>query len=108
MSFKKINSMQFEYEVSNELFEKMDKIVVEVSNGKPEDFLDVHNMHILDTLLARHIASEFIQSNEAIDSHYGMAVILVKVQNRTFRVSVADVPLNKDTSTYVSGLLYND
>lgn len=105
--FKKLNSMQYEYVVPKDVFEKIDKTLETISNGYIDKYLDVHNMAIFDTMLGRYIATLFIDTGEVIDNHYGMAVIIVKFEDRTFRISVGLVPLSKEQEYYVSGILYD-
>ena len=106
--FKKENSMQSTYTVRKEEYDKIDNILVSLSNGKVDEYLDLHNMHLFDTMLGRYIATLFLNTGESIDNHFGMAVITVKLPERSFKVSVGSVPITKEDNRTVSGIYYDD
>lgn len=107
--FKKIDSVLFEYEVSKEIEEKIDKLVVELSCGDPDVYLNIHNMTLFDTMLTRYIASKFIESKIPIESHFGFVTIKVSIpgQARNFKVTVGDMIIAKDKSVKLCGTLYD-
>lgn len=106
--FKKVNKMLFEYTVSPELFKKMDDIVGEISNGKADKCMDVHNMYLLDNLLSRYIATLFLETGEELDNVFGMGVILVRVQERSFRISLGHANVSKDETRFMHAVIYDD
>ena len=106
--FKKINKMLFEYTVSPELFKKMDDIITDISNGKAEKCMDVHNMYLLDQLLGRYIATLFLETGEKMDNVFGMGVIIVKLQERSFRISLGHTTVSKDETRFMHAIIYDD
>lgn len=105
--FEKKDNMHYEFTVTPEIFKKLDDIVTVVSRDQAEKFLDVHNQVLLDTLLTRYIATLFMETGEAIDNHYGMAVVDVKHENRTFRITIGDIFVSKDTTRKIAGIIYD-
>lgn len=106
--FVKVDNMHYTFKVTEEIFKKLDDIVTVVSRDQAEKFMDVHNQVLLDTLLTRYISALFLETDEIIDNHYGMAVIDVTHNERTFRISIGDVQVSKEQSFKISGIIYDN
>lgn len=108
LGFKKIDKMRYEYTVSPELFKKMDEFVVSISNGKVDKCFDAHNMYLVDSLIARYVATLFLDTGETMDNAFGMCVITVRVEHRTFKLSLGYTQLSKDENVLMHGVFYDD
>ena len=108
LGFKKLDTMRYEYKVSNELFTKFENILKDISNGKVDVCFDAHNMYLLDNMLGRYIATLFLETGEPINPTFGMCVITVIVDSRSFKLSLGFTQLSKDENVLMHGVIYND
>lgn len=106
--FKKIDKMQYEITVTEAMFKKIDNIVTEISINKAEEFISYHNQFLFDTIMTRYIACLFMETGEKVDNTFGLAVITVHCNGRSFKVSTGDVNVSKDKTFKIAGLLYDN
>lgn len=105
-SFKKIDSGRYEYIVSKELEDKIDRIVNEISLGEADKFFNIHNMQLYDSIMSRYVAALFFQEGNTIENHFGFLNIKVKLHEREFKVTLGDIYLDKNHKYRVNGVLY--
>lgn len=103
--FIKVSNIEYNCNLTEEAEDYIDNIIGTLSVGLAEEFVNIHNAMLYDTLLGRYIGSCFINKKIPLDNHYGFAVIntTLKKQNRTTKISVGTFLLKDNQRRIMAG-----
>lgn len=105
--FTKVNNIEYNCTLTNEAEDYIDTVLGNISVGLAEEFVNVHNAMLFDTILGRYIGACFINKKYELDSHYGFAIVNVSLQkqNRIVKVSVGTFLLKDNQRRILAGPL---
>ena len=106
LAFNKIKKGSYTTNITAELLEKANKLLEDMSLGRSNDFLDVNNESIKNTILARMIASEFSRHSNLETNDVGFTLIKVEGLGYKLTVSIGHIENNEGKVKTLSGVYY--
>ena len=91
MIYKKISNTQFLLTENDELVNKANSIVSEISNGDIDAFESSLNEILFDSILSRLVVSDFFKQGNKIPNELNFITIKTSVNGRALIFSVGEV-----------------
>lgn len=107
--FEAIDKLNYKYTLEPEEEKLLDDTLGAISSGVAEEFLNIHNATLFNTLVARYVASVFYKNNVAINNDYDFVAITVTIpsQHRETKISIGKLRVKDKMTKLVSGVMYD-
>lgn len=107
--FEAVDKLNYKYTLGPQEEKLLDDMLGTLSCGVAEEFLNVHNAALFNTLVARYIASVFFKNNIPINNDYDFVAVTVTVpsQHRETKISIGKLRVKDKMTKLVSGVMYD-
>lgn len=104
--FEKIQDGKYLAKVENtEILNYVTQIVNEISLGEMNEYLDVNNEGLIESMLARLISSYFFKDKTVKYNENGFSIIIVEIGTIKLRLSVGKLNGENDKLFRVTGVM---